>query len=167
MSSSSVHRLCIFFLVLFSAASASVGSDDLPTAYEILEEYDFPVGILPKGVTSYEFNSSTGKFAVYFNKTCSFEIESYSLQYKSKITGTLSEDKLSNLSGVQVKLLFFWVNIGAVARVEDELDFTVGIISADFPIDNFYESPQCGCGFDCVNSGGKSTGKFTQLVYSS
>lgn len=38
-----------------------------------------------------------------------------------------------------------------VSRVDDLLEFSVGIASASFGIDNFYECPQCGCGFDCVN----------------
>lgn len=50
-----------------------------------------------------------------------------------------------------MQVLFLWLNIVEVTRVHDELGFSVGIASASFPIDNFFESPQCGCGFDCVN----------------
>ncbi|XP_009609144.1 uncharacterized protein At5g01610-like [Nicotiana tomentosiformis] len=165
--SSSVLPLCIF-LVLFSAASSAVAGKESqsPTVYEIIQEYDFPVGLLPKGVTRYEFNKSTGNFAVYLNKTCTFSINGYSLKYMSKVTGKISKDRVANLKGVQVKLLLFWINIAEVTRDGDQLDFSVGIASADFPIDNFYASPQCGCGFDCVNS---STGEFNlkQLISSS
>ncbi|KAL3328768.1 hypothetical protein AABB24_036070 [Solanum stoloniferum] len=145
--------LCIFLLL--SAASPVIGDEDSqsPTVYEILQEYDFPVGILPKGVTKYELNKATGNFAVYFNESCSFSISGYNLKYMSKITGKISKDRLANLKGVQVKLLLFWINIVEVTRDGDDLDFSVGIASADFAIDNFYESPQCGCGFDCVDSG--------------
>lgn len=152
--------LCIFLLL--SAASPAVGVDDSQssTVYEILKEYDFPVGILPKGVIRYELNKTTGDFAVYFNKSCSFSISGYNLKYMSKVTGKISKDRLSNLKGVQVKLLLFWINIIEVTRDGNDLDFSVGIASADFAIDNFYESPQCGCGFDCVDSGENGTGKF-------
>ncbi|XP_059294738.1 uncharacterized protein At5g01610-like [Lycium ferocissimum] len=143
---------CIF--LIYAATPLVAGnSSQSPTAYEILQEYDFPVGLLPKGVTRYEFNKTTGNFAVYFNKSCTFSISGYSLKYMSKITGKISKDKLANLKGVQVKVLFFWINIIEVTRDGDQLDFSVGIASADFRVDNFYESPQCGCGFDCVNSG--------------
>ncbi|XP_015086468.1 uncharacterized protein At5g01610-like [Solanum pennellii] len=154
--------LCILLLLLLAAASPVVGDEDSqsPTAYEILLEYDFPVGILPKGVTRYELDKTTGNFAVYFNKSCSFSISGYNLKYMSKITGKISKDRLANLKGVQVKVLLFWINIVEVTRDGDDLDFSVGIASADFAIDNFYESPQCGCGFDCVNSGENGTGKF-------
>lgn len=137
-------------------------SDDstTPTVYEVLEEYGFPVGILPKGVTSYELDRSTGKFTVYFDGTCSFTIDGYNIRYKSKVTGVISYQRLSDLSGVQVKVLFLWLNIGEVTLEGDELDFSVGIVSADFPVDSFYESPQCGCGFDCVNAAGDGIGMY-------
>ncbi|KAG2324387.1 hypothetical protein Bca52824_007115 [Brassica carinata] len=44
---------------------------------------------------------------------------------------------------------FLWLNIVEVIRNGDELEFSVGITSANFVIEEFYESPQCGCGFDC------------------
>ncbi|KAH0738762.1 hypothetical protein KY290_037467 [Solanum tuberosum] len=162
--------LCIFLFLLLSAASPVIGDEDSqsPTVYLILQEYDFPVGILPKGVTKYELNKTTGNFAVYFNKSCSFSISGYNLKYMSKITGKISKDRLANLKGVQVKLLLFWINIVEVTRDGDDLDFSVGIASADFAIDNFYESPQCGCGFDCVDSEENGSGKFDlkQLISS-
>nr|XP_004247407.1 uncharacterized protein At5g01610-like [Solanum lycopersicum] len=161
--------LCIFLLLLF-AASPVIGDEDSqsPTAYEILQEYDIPAGILPKGVTRYELDKTTGNFAVYFNKSCSFSISGYDLKYMSKITGKISKDRLANLKGVQVKLLFFFVNIVGVTRDGDDLGFSVGVSSVDFAIEYFYEPPECGCGFDCVNSGENGTGEFNlkQLISS-
>ncbi|PPS14309.1 hypothetical protein GOBAR_AA06276 [Gossypium barbadense] len=88
--------------------------------------------------------------------SCSFSLEgSYQLKYKSTISGIISNNRLKNLSGISVKILFLWLNIVEVVRDEDELEFSVGIASASFPIDNFYECPQCGCGLDCANSNGK------------
>lgn len=148
-------RICFFCLIfltqllIFSTSPAS--SDGTPTVYKALQGYGFPVGVLPKGVTKYELDRSTGKFTVYLNETCSFTIEGYDLKYDSKITGVVSYRKITNLSGVHVKILFFWVGIGEVSVDGDAMDFSVGIASADFPVENFYESPQCGCGFDCVN----------------
>ncbi|KAL2507632.1 hypothetical protein Fot_31279 [Forsythia ovata] len=169
MSFPIISCLLIISLTLFSPATLA---DDSPTVYEVLQEYNFPVGLLPKGITSYELDTSTGKFTVYLNKACSFTIEGYDLKYKTKITGTISKDRITNLSGIQVKVLFFWVNIVEVTRDGDELEFSVGIISADFPIDNFEESPQCDCGLDCVNGIGFQGEKamefsFKRLVFSS
>ncbi|KAK8711510.1 hypothetical protein V6N13_146792 [Hibiscus sabdariffa] len=140
----------VIFLVLISlSASFSSADDDKLSAYQALQQYDFPVGILPKGVSGYELNRETGEFSVYLNGTCNFAIESYELSYKSTIQGVISPGKISNLKGVSVKVLFFWLNIVEVVHDGSEMQFSVGIASANFPIENFYESPQCGCGFDC------------------
>ncbi|KAM7469865.1 hypothetical protein LguiA_008048 [Lonicera macranthoides] len=139
------------FLILSPGAYSSASSDDKNlTAYDIIQLYNFPIGILPKGITGYDLDESTGKFSAYLDGTCSFSIEgSYKLSYKSTIKGKISKNKLSNLEGVKVKILFLWVDIVEVERKGDDLEFSVGIASAGFSIDNFDESPQCGCGFDC------------------
>nr|GMD15634.1 uncharacterized protein At5g01610-like [Ipomoea batatas] len=150
---SSVQLLSVLlscFALLFAVPQAA--GDTILTAYQVLQQYDFPVGLLPTGVTSYELDTSSGDFSVYLKESCSFKIDGYELKYKSTITGKISKDELSSLGGVQVKILFFWINIVEVTNDGDELCFSVGIASACFPIDNFYESPDCGCGFDCVNA---------------
>ncbi|KAF5731434.1 hypothetical protein HS088_TW18G00111 [Tripterygium wilfordii] len=142
------------FLLLshFSTSSTTAVSDDL-TAYEILQDYDLPSGILPKGATGYQVDRNTGRFHAYLSGSCSFSLEgSYELSYKSTISGYISKGRLTQISGVSVKVLFFWLNIVEVVRSGDEMEFSVGIASANFPIDNFYESPQCGCGLDCNNA---------------
>lgn len=134
-------------LLLLSPAIAATAA---PTAYEMLESFHFPEGILPKGVTGYELDPSTGKFRADLNGSCSFALEgSYQLSYEPTITGYISEGRLTELRGISVKVLFFWLNILDVARVGDDLDFSVGIASASFPLDNFFVSPQCGCGLNC------------------
>ena len=146
----------VTFLLTSSAVPFALGSDGVDddgklSAYQVLEEYDFPIGLLPVGVTSYELNRETGEFSAYLNGTCKFSIESYTLEYKSTITGVISKGKLSNLKGVRVFVILLWINIVEVTRSGDELDFSVGIASASFSVDNFEDCPQCGCGLDCVN----------------
>ncbi|KFK30825.1 hypothetical protein AALP_AA6G030800 [Arabis alpina] len=139
------------FLILPS--SLAVTDSDSPTAYSILQSYNFPVGILPKGVVSYDLDKSTGRFHAYFNDSCSFNlVGSYQLNYKSVISGYISENKLKKLTGVKVKVLFLWLNIVEVIRNKEEMEFSVGITSANFAIQEFLESPQCGCGFECDDS---------------
>lgn len=160
--------LCLIFFFLVSLPTPSAAGNDTLTAYEVIEEYDFPVGILPKGVLGYKLDSSTGKFSAYLNATtCTFSIDSYELKYLSTITGVIAEDKITSLSGVKVKVLLFWLNIVKVTRVDDELEFSVGIASADFAVSNFEESPTCGCGFDCVSLKGRKIKPSTNLVSSS
>ncbi|XP_056859188.1 uncharacterized protein LOC108841864 [Raphanus sativus] len=143
-----------FLFLLFCVApplTTAATDTDSPTAYSLLQSYNFPVGILPKGVVSYDLDESTGKFHAYFDKSCTFALQdsSYQLDYKSTISGYISENKITKLTGVKVKVLFLWLNIVEVIRNGDELEFSVGITSANFAIEEFYESPQCGCGFDC------------------
>uniref|UniRef100_A0ACD5U3H6 Uncharacterized protein n=1 Tax=Avena sativa TaxID=4498 RepID=A0ACD5U3H6_AVESA len=122
------------------------------TAYEALADFDFPPGIIPKGVVSYTLDNATGDFTAHLDSssTCEFSIQgSYTLRYKPTISGRISVDRLTNLKGVSVKILFLYVNIIEVTRDGDNLGFSVGIASAEFGLDNFLESPTCGCGFDC------------------
>ncbi|KAK1356912.1 Epoxide hydrolase family protein [Heracleum sosnowskyi] len=144
---SSLHLL-ISLLVTLPVLSTSLPTNT-PSVYEVLQQYNFSVGLLPVGITRYELDTNTGKFKVYLNKTCEFYVQDYQLKYKSTISGTISKNELKDLSGISVKVLLFWLNIGEVGRDGDVLEFSVGIVSADFEVGNFEESPQCGCGFDC------------------
>ncbi|KAG4928609.1 hypothetical protein JHK85_055095 [Glycine max] len=119
---SSIIFLCILVYLNVVAAELS--------AYDVLEKYDLPVGLLPKGATG---------------------IESYELKYKSTIKGVISKGKLSKLKGVSVKIEVLWLKIVELTRDGDDLQFSVGVASAGFSVDSFSESPQCGCGFACDN----------------
>ncbi|KAE9598240.1 hypothetical protein Lalb_Chr15g0078481 [Lupinus albus] len=147
-------RFSIIFLciIVYVTVADTIRVQEKLSAYDILEQYDFPVGLLPKGATDYKLNPNNGKFTAYLNQTCSFYIHSYELRYKSIIKGVISKDKLAKLNGVSVKVELVWLKIVEVTRISDELEFSVlGIASADFGVDNFFESPQCGCGFHCNN----------------
>ncbi|KAG8477640.1 hypothetical protein CXB51_030385 [Gossypium anomalum] len=116
---------------------------------QLCPNYDFPASILPKGVSGYELNRGTGEFSAFLQETCNFKIDSYELSYKSIIHGVISPGRITNLKSVSVKVLFFWLDIVQVIHDGEEMEFSVGISSANSPTNNFYESPQCGCGFDC------------------
>ncbi|KAF9605439.1 hypothetical protein IFM89_017458 [Coptis chinensis] len=143
----------LLLITLFLTPSNSSVTTNAETAYELLQRYNFPVGLLPKGVVNYTLENTSGKFSVTLNGSCSFALEdsSYQLKYKSTIKGTIMKNKLKDLQGVSVKVFLFWVNIVEVDRSGEDLDFWVGIASATFPIGNFEECPRCGCGLDCVN----------------
>ncbi|KAG2619799.1 uncharacterized protein LOC120665741 [Panicum virgatum] len=152
------HRRLVLLLAVAATAAAGGAASAKPTAYQALADYDFPPGILPKGVVAYTLDNSTGAFTATLDASasgagksvCEFSIQgSYSLRYQTKITGKIKPDHLSNLQGVSVKVLFLWINIVEVTRRGDNLEFSVGIASADFGIENFLECPTCGCGFDC------------------
>ncbi|XVE89624.1 hypothetical protein DITRI_Ditri20bG0011000 [Diplodiscus trichospermus] len=148
-----IQRLFLFLLISQSFASETISHETKKrSAYDVLRDFNFPIGLLPKGVLDYDLDSSSGKFSAFLNGSCSFSLEgSYQLRYKNTIKGYISRGKLSSLEGVSVKLFFMWVNIVEVSRRGDELEFSVGIAGAGFPVDNFEECPQCGCGLDCNN----------------
>ncbi|KAH6768917.1 pectinesterase [Perilla frutescens var. frutescens] len=126
-----------------------------PSPYEALEQYKFPVGLLPKGATGYSLNEATGEFSAHLNGSCSFTLEkSYELRYEPVIKGLISEGRLQKLSGVSVKVALLWLNVVEVKRNHENLEFSVGFTSANFPIQNFEECPQCGCGLDCGGENG-------------
>ncbi|KAJ0981275.1 hypothetical protein J5N97_009530 [Dioscorea zingiberensis] len=137
------------FLLLICICSFSVCLPALsaatPTAYEVLESYGLPIGLLPRGALGYELDPASGAFKAYLNGSCAFSIRgSYELRYQSTIAGRISQGKLRSLKGVSVKFLLFWIGIVEVDRRGDQLEFSVGIASANFGVDNFEECPQCG-----------------------
>lgn len=137
--------ISLFFLI-----GSSSSNEAWPSAYEALQQYNFPVGLLPQGAIGYDLNPSTGKFTAYLNDTCDFSLTNlYDLRYKNTISGVISKDHLKKLRGVSVQVLEIWLNIAEVRRHGDHLQFIVGIASAKFPVSSFEESPQCGCGFKC------------------
>ncbi|RHN48964.1 hypothetical protein MtrunA17_Chr7g0269431 [Medicago truncatula] len=134
MKSSIIFLSILIYLTLSHALIQNENSSE--SVYEILKQYDFPVGILPQGATGYELNKNTGKFTVYFDDTCIFPIKSYDLKYKSTIKGVISKGKLSKLKGVTVKVELLWLKI-----------------------------VECGCGFDCngLSKDGDTTHKSYSL----
>ncbi|KAF6173565.1 hypothetical protein GIB67_022924 [Kingdonia uniflora] len=150
VKTNNLTALLLFLTLCLTLLTPLTAIDQQPSVYEVLESYDFPLGLLPKGVTGYELDPTTGRFSAYLNGSCSFSLEdSYQLRYKSTIKGSISNGKLKDLSGVSVKILLFWVDIVEVDRSGDELTFSVGIAWANFGVENFEEQPQCGCGLNC------------------
>ncbi|KAG5028420.1 hypothetical protein JHK87_011934 [Glycine soja] len=139
----------LWILMVSLKVSCVLSQPQKLSAYDVLMEYGFLVGLLPKGAIGYSLNRDNDKFVVYFQGACSFDIESYTLKYKSTITGVISKGRLYNLKGVIAKILLLWLNITKVSCQGNNIYFSIEITSVDFGVKNFLESPQCGCGFDC------------------
>ncbi|KAL6658614.1 hypothetical protein ACP70R_004200 [Stipagrostis hirtigluma subsp. patula] len=154
------HHLFLLLLLAFlaaaaGAATASSSNSTTPTAYEMLERYGFPRGILPEGVQRYELRPD-GSFEAFLSGGaggCEFRVaDRYVLRYDRRIAGTARAGSIRALEGVSVKVLFVWLTITEVDRAGDQLSFLVGPLSASFPLDNFAESPRCRCGFHCATA---------------
>ncbi len=130
------------------AATAAVSSEkSLATsssdAYEKIETYGFPRGILPPTVTGYNLEAN-GRFVLYLEGDCRVLIEEkYPLEYGKVITGVLSYGQLEELQGIRVKAFFVWWDITAISRNSNDLLFVIGLLSAQFPLTNFDDPPVC------------------------
>jgi hypothetical protein len=133
-----------------AAAEASGGGGNAtetspppPTAYEMLERYGFPRGILPAGVTGYELGAD-GAFEVYFPRACEFLLaRTWLVRYEARVSGSVAAGSLTALRGISVKVLFLWLGVGEVDRAGETLSFYIGPVATSFPIDDFAESPRC------------------------
>ena len=116
-----------------------------PTAYEMLERYNFTQGILPEGVTGYTYRPSDGAFEVFMGGDCEFDVDGgYRLTYRRRIYGNVEGGSIRNLGGVSVRMfLLNWGIDRVVMEDAGHLMFYVGPLSQAFPADNFEESPQC------------------------
>lgn len=149
MSAYKTPLVILLIYALFLSFTAALVSDS-PSAYEMLERFNFPKGILPEGVQSYTLHQD-GSFEVFLSEDCEFKVDGgYLLNYKKKITGQVQSGSLTNLRGVDVKVVLLWFRINGVVRSGGDLSFYVGPLSASFSLSNFEECPKCHCGFDCA-----------------
>ena len=124
--------------VLAAAAGDAAGQ---PSAYEMLEGFGFPRGILPEGVTGYTYRPSDGAFEVFMGGDCEFDVDG---GYRRRIYGNVEGGSIRNLGGVSVRMfLLNWGIDRVVMEDAGHLMFYVGPLSQAFPTDNFEESPQC------------------------
>ncbi|KAK3135531.1 hypothetical protein QOZ80_5BG0420050 [Eleusine coracana subsp. coracana] len=146
---------CILFFLAASAFASPAPTPVLaagePSAYEMLEGFGFPRGILPVGVTGYKYRPSDGAFEVYFGRDCEFEVDGgYRLTYRRTISGNVEGGSIRNLGGVSVRMfLFNWGIDRVIMEDPDHLMFYVGPLSQAFPADGFEESPECRCRGRC------------------
>ncbi|TVU25979.1 hypothetical protein EJB05_28503, partial [Eragrostis curvula] len=137
------------FLIVFSVAvvyaGAATGNSTTPTAYDMLERYNLPRGILPEGVQRYELRPD-GSFEVFLSGSGGCELllaHQYKLRYDQRIAGTVQAGLIRGLEGVSVKVLFVWLSVTEVRRAGDHLSFLVGPLTASFPLHKFAHSPRC------------------------
>ncbi|CAN6353155.1 unnamed protein product [Urochloa humidicola] len=143
-TTTTTHPLILLLLAAMAmAATAAPGNATTPTAYEMLERYNFPRGILPAGVTGYVLRPD-GTFEVYFPRRCEFLLaKRWLVRYETRVSGSVAAGSLTALDGISVKVVFLWVGVGEVDRAGDKLSFYIGPVSTSFPLGDFAESPRC------------------------
>ncbi|KAL6868312.1 hypothetical protein ACP4OV_015157 [Aristida adscensionis] len=137
--------LVTFIPLFIFMASPVIATDNstTPTTYQMLEDCDFPRGILPQGVTGYVLDSN-GSFKVYLQGDCNIRAGKIQICYNSRIPGNVQNRSITGLEGVKAKILFSWIGIDQVARTtNDKIQFYSGILTKLFHVDTFANSPQC------------------------
>jgi hypothetical protein len=136
------HCLLIVMAVAAVLLTATPSASQPTTAYSMVEQYDFPPGIIPQGAQSYELRKD-GSFELHFSGECGLQVGGFKLHYSSRLAGNIQKDKISCLEGVKVKIVLPWVRIREISRHGGEIRVHAGAISRSFPVSDFSVSPQC------------------------
>jgi len=137
------YPLLVLLLLVAARAAPGGGDGTTPSAYEMLERYNFPRGILPAGVQGYVLQPD-GAFEVYFQRPCEFLLaRRWLVRYDASVSGSVAAGKLTALQGISVKVVFLWLGVAEVDRAGDKLSFYIGPVATSFPLGDFAESPRC------------------------
>lgn len=135
-----IYRAATFCLILINLIPANSAPS---SAYDVLEDFDLPLGLLPKGVMAYDLDPTTGQFAAYLTGNCRLHQANYLVKYKPAIKGFLSNQKLSEIKGVSVMGALWWKDIKEIVKMDDSLIFSVGNKRTALPVEYFDRSPLC------------------------
>lgn len=130
-------------LMVSDCIGADTVTADQPIS-EMLAKYGLPIGLIPDSVTSYSL-ADDGEFKVELAKSCYVQFD-YLVYYEKTITGKVTYGKITDLSGIQAKQFFIWVDITGMEvdlPASDYIYFKVGIISKKIEISWFETVPTC------------------------
>ncbi|KAF7143928.1 hypothetical protein RHSIM_Rhsim05G0039800 [Rhododendron simsii] len=148
--------IVVLTLSVFSSLSVFPEQNNAyPDPYEVLKEYEYPVGLLPAEVTGYKLDRCTGRFSVFLKGPCHYttETNAYPFKFDEIVTGVIRRDRITNIRGVRVKSIFGWFRIRNVFRFDDFFEIAAGAVSSEVPIEKLQASPRCGCASRCENAG--------------
>lgn len=141
----SYHLTLILCFALLHLVALCLASDRRlsDAVHDALQEHGLPKGLVPDVVESYAL-ADDGTFEIHLKRPCYVHF-SHLVYYQTTITGRLSYGQITNLSGIQAKMLFIWVNISAM-KVEDggkEIEFFVGGLYEKLDAEQFKKIPSC------------------------
>ncbi|KAK8517909.1 hypothetical protein V6N13_128068 [Hibiscus sabdariffa] len=129
----------IFLHFIFILALVNGEQDSI---YDILKAHGLPMGLLPKGITRFDFDD-TGRFVAQLDQACNARFES-ELHYDRNVSGTLSYGQIGALSGISSQELFLWFPIKGI-RVDVPssglIYFDVGVIFKQLSL-SLFETPR-------------------------
>ncbi|XP_071713987.1 uncharacterized protein At5g01610-like [Rutidosis leptorrhynchoides] len=138
----------VFFFSFCLLFSSSAHGDDQTSVYQVLQNYNLPIGLLREGAVGYGLDPASGQFSVNLTSDgseCVVYEAGFQIKYNPTITGVISQNSLSQIDSVRVKFLF-WLRIKDATRNEDSIKFKGTFWSKTFTISDFNSSPQCNTG---------------------
>lgn len=138
-----VSILCLVVVAFLLPLPAS--GTPSSSIYDHLRKQGLPIGLLPKGITDYSLNATTGEFRVLLEQPCHAKFENQVL-YDFNVSGFLSFGRIANLSGVSAQELFLWFPVKGI-RVDVPssglIYFDVGVVDKQFSLSLFESPPDC------------------------
>ncbi|XP_038891231.1 uncharacterized protein LOC120080586 [Benincasa hispida] len=143
LSLSSTFSLLPFILFFF--ASPLIAAPDPSTIYDHLHLHGLPIGLLPKNITRFSIDSSTGRFQVFLDQPCNAKFEN-EVHYDFNVSGRLSYGQIAELAGISSQELFLWFPVKGI-RVDlptsGVIHFDVGVVDKQFSLSLFESPPDC------------------------
>ncbi|XP_062115069.1 uncharacterized protein LOC133829246 [Humulus lupulus] len=104
--------------------------------HDLLPKFGLPKGLLPD-FQSYSL-SGDDSFEVELRSPCY-------VYYDKKIIGKLSYGSVSDVTGIEAKMLLLWVSVTKIHtdKGSDSIRFYVGSLSEDLPASKFEHVPDC------------------------
>ncbi|MQL91277.1 hypothetical protein Taro_023890 [Colocasia esculenta] len=140
------RHLPLLLALLFVSFHLGAPSDDDPNkvAHDGLELFGLPRGLLPDNVVSYTGSRDGGPFSVELSGTCYIQFSDLAYYHKT-VSGKISYGLLSDLSGIEVRKLFFWFPIVRVETGDGDgtILFDTGLISERHFISEFQDVREC------------------------
>lgn len=93
--------LSLLLLLLSPTTTTSSSSSSTLTAYDILEQYDLPRGLLAEGAEGYTLNTTTGAFTVRYRGGCRISHGSFNFAWNRFISMVISHRRMNIIRGIE------------------------------------------------------------------
>lgn len=139
------RRIILWAILLVGLCRIEAKAQASSSIYDHLKAHGLPIGILPKGITEYYVDPTSGFFQINLTEPCDAKFENQ-FHYDFNISGYLSMGKIGELSGVSQQELFLWFPVRCI-RVDDPssglIYFDVGVVDKQFSLSLFEDPRDC------------------------
>ncbi|XP_057481462.1 uncharacterized protein LOC130768402 [Actinidia eriantha] len=108
-----LFQFTILASIISISSSSSSSSLSSSSIYDVLGSYGLPPGLLPKGITNFTIDPSTGRFESHLDSSCNAKFET-DFHYEATVAGTLAFGQIGDVSGVSAQDLFLWFPVKGV-----------------------------------------------------